>query len=328
MTVGGQALGEVAVPALGAADGVRKQAVVDETDAHRELRRLADSALGSRRYSATFGRADVCTWYGVGGSPHARMSTIEQKQLAEARSRDLDGLRSSLGRDPVPERGRARSSECVRRRAPRARRRADIDGEVIVVDNGSDDGSARAGRGRRRARRPRARARLRQRLPGRLRAPPAARYILMADADLTYDFDEIPRFLAELEAGADMVIGNRMENIQPGAMPWHHRYIGNPLLSGFLNLLFHTGVDDAHCGMRAFRRDVPAAAGSAHDRHGVRLRDGDPRREGEARRSASSRSSTTRAAASRSCRASATAGATCASCWCTRPTTCSSSPAR
>ena len=53
-----------------------------------------------------------------------------------------------------------------------------------------------------------------------------------------------------------MVIGNRMRNIQPGAMPWLHRYIGNPLLSGFLNLLFRTGVDDAHCGMRAFRTDL------------------------------------------------------------------------
>src|ERR1035441_6309104 len=78
----------------------------------------------------------------------------------------------------------------------------------------------------------------------------------MADADLTYDFGEIPRFLGELDAGADMVIGNRMKNIQPGAMPWLHRYIGNPLLSGFLNLLFRTGVDDAHCGMRALRRDL------------------------------------------------------------------------
>jgi hypothetical protein len=52
-----------------------------------------------------------------------------------------------------------------------------------------------------------------------------------------------------------MVIGDRMKNIHPGAMPWHHRYIGNPLLSGFLNLLFRTGIDDAHCGMRALRRD-------------------------------------------------------------------------
>jgi glycosyltransferase involved in cell wall biosynthesis len=81
------------------------------------------------------------------------------------------------------------------------------------------------------------------------------RYIVMADADLTYDFEEIPRFVAELEKGADMVIGDRMKNIHPGAMPWHHQYIGNPLLSGFLNFLFKTGIDDAHCGMRAVRRD-------------------------------------------------------------------------
>jgi hypothetical protein len=53
-----------------------------------------------------------------------------------------------------------------------------------------------------------------------------------------------------------MVIGDRMENIHPGAMPWLHRYVGNPLLSGFLNLLFRTGISDAHCGMRALRTDT------------------------------------------------------------------------
>src|SRR3712207_9422487 len=80
----------------------------------------------------------------------------------------------------------------------------------------------------------------------------------MADADLTYDFDEIPKFVREMEQGAEMVIGNRMNNIRPGAMPWLHRYVGNPLLTGFLNVLFRTGVADAHCGMRAVRRDVLA----------------------------------------------------------------------
>src|SRR5258708_16274857 len=78
----------------------------------------------------------------------------------------------------------------------------------------------------------------------------------MADADLTYDLNEIPRFVAALEAGADMVIGDRMDNIQPGAMPWLHRYVGNPILTGLLNLFFRTGIKDAHCGMRALRRDV------------------------------------------------------------------------
>ena len=82
------------------------------------------------------------------------------------------------------------------------------------------------------------------------------KYIVMADADLTYDFAEIPRFVENLEEGADMVIGNRMENIQPGAMPWLHRYVGNPILTGILNLFFRTGVSDAHCGMRGIRRDV------------------------------------------------------------------------
>ena len=60
----------------------------------------------------------------------------------------------------------------------------------------------------------------------------------MADADLTYDFNEIPRFVAALDDGAEMVMGDRMDNIQPGAMPWLHRYIGNPILTGILNLFF------------------------------------------------------------------------------------------
>jgi glycosyltransferase involved in cell wall biosynthesis len=130
-----------------------------------------------------------------------------------------------------------------------------IAGEVIVVDNSSDDGSAQiAERAGARVVRESERGYGSAYLAGLAAA--AGEYILMADADLTYDFGETPRFLKELKAGADVVIGNRMNNIHPGAMPWLHRYIGNPLLSGFLNLLFRTGVDDAHCGMRAVRRDV------------------------------------------------------------------------
>jgi glycosyltransferase involved in cell wall biosynthesis len=128
---------------------------------------------------------------------------------------------------------------------------AGISGEVVVADNGSEDASAELAElaGARVVHEP-----LRGYGSAYLAGFAAARgqYIVMADADLTYDFNEIPRFLAELQAGADMVIGDRMSNIHPGAMPWHHRYIGNPLLSRFLNLLFHTGVSDAHCGMRAF----------------------------------------------------------------------------
>jgi glycosyltransferase involved in cell wall biosynthesis len=132
--------------------------------------------------------------------------------------------------------------------------RAGVSGEVIVADNGSEDGSGElaALAGARVVHEP-ARG-----YGNAYRAGFAAaqgEFIVMADADQTYDFEDIPRFLAGLWDGADMVIGDRMRGIQPGAMPWHHRYIGNPLLSGLLNVLFHTGVSDAHCGMRAFRRD-------------------------------------------------------------------------
>jgi glycosyltransferase involved in cell wall biosynthesis len=80
-------------------------------------------------------------------------------------------------------------------------------------------------------------------------------YIVMVDADLTYDFGEIPSFVRELDDGAQLVVGNRMQNITPGAMPFLSR-LGNPLLSGFLNVLHRTNVRDVHCGMRALRRDV------------------------------------------------------------------------
>jgi glycosyltransferase involved in cell wall biosynthesis len=145
-------------------------------------------------------------------------------------------------------------AQCVDR-ARTALEGSGLSGEVIVADNDSEDGSARlaASAGAIVVHEPE-RGYGSAYMAGFLVA--RGEYIVMADADLTYDFNEIPRFVGELERGADMVIGNRMKNIHPGAMPWLHRYIGNPLLSGFLNLLFRTGVDDAHCGMRAFRRDV------------------------------------------------------------------------
>ncbi|MEA2350119.1 MAG: hypothetical protein QOG86_1060, partial [Thermoleophilaceae bacterium] len=126
---------------------------------------------------------------------------------------------------------------------------------VIVVDNGSDDGSGAlaAGAGARVVEESR-----RGYGSAYLAGLAAARgeHIVMADADLTYDFREIPRFVDQLVLGADMVVGNRMENIQPGAMPALHRYVGNPVLTGILNLFFRTGVRDAHCGMRAVRREA------------------------------------------------------------------------
>jgi glycosyltransferase involved in cell wall biosynthesis len=129
--------------------------------------------------------------------------------------------------------------------------------EVIVVDNGSIDGSAEIAA--------QAGARViheRRRGYGAayLRGFQEARglYLVMGDADGTYEFTDIPRFIEPLvRNGYDMVIGSRLKgNILPGAMPWSHRWIGNPILSGMLRLLFHTRLSDSHCGMRAFSREA------------------------------------------------------------------------
>src|SRR3954453_10721809 len=148
----------------------------------------------------------------------------------------------------------ANIERCVNR-ALEAMQEAGIAGEVVVADNASEDGSAELAQaaGARVIHEPR-RGYGSAYLAGFAAA--RGRYIVMADADLTYDFAEIPRFVEHLDAGAHLVMGDRMDQIQPGAMPWLHRYVGNPILSGTLNLFFRTGVRDAHCGMRAVRRDV------------------------------------------------------------------------
>ena len=82
----------------------------------------------------------------------------------------------------------------------------------------------------------------------------SSNFVVMGDSDLSYNFTEAPRFLAELEKGFDMVIGNRFAGgIETGAMPWHHRYIGNPILSRIGRLFFRIPISDFHCGLRAVR---------------------------------------------------------------------------
>ena len=84
------------------------------------------------------------------------------------------------------------------------------------------------------------------------------KYIFIADADDSYDFAEVPRFLEPLQKGAaDVIIGSRFRGqIKKGAMPWLHQYIGNPLLTWTLNRALETKVSDAHCGMRAFTKEA------------------------------------------------------------------------
>lgn len=131
-----------------------------------------------------------------------------------------------------------------------------IAGEVIVADNGSTDGSQFI------AEQHGARV-----LHVPVRGYGAAlnagissargTYVLMADADDSYNFTHIPRFLEELRKGADLVMGNRFAGgIGPGAMPPLHRYLGNPVLSWMGRTLFKTPVGDFHCGIRAFSKSA------------------------------------------------------------------------
>jgi hypothetical protein len=81
--------------------------------------------------------------------------------------------------------------------------------------------------------------------------------VVFGDADDSYDFGDVPRFVEKLRDGHELVMGNRFRGgIRPGAMPWKHRYLGNPVLSGIGRLFFHAPVGDFHCGLRGFRREA------------------------------------------------------------------------
>jgi hypothetical protein len=136
-------------------------------------------------------------------------------------------------------------------------------GEVVVADNGSTDGSVEIAlaHGARVVH-------VAQRGYGAAYrggfAAARGRIIVMGDSDDTYDFSRLDALVARLESGADLVLGSRLRGtIEPGAMPWLHRYVGNPLLSATLNLFYRTRISDTHSGLRAFRRE-------AYERLGLR----------------------------------------------------------
>jgi len=142
---------------------------------------------------------------------------------------------------------------CVRK-AIEACRAAGVDAEVLVADNGSQDGSPELARA--------AGARVlhvaEKGYGAALRAGIEAargRFVVMGDADDSYEFEDVPLFLARLRAGDELVMGSRFRGIiHPGAMPFLHRFLGNPVLTWILNLFFGAGITDAHCGMRGFSR--------------------------------------------------------------------------
>ena len=129
-------------------------------------------------------------------------------------------------------------------------------GEVVVVDNGSTDRSAQvaASAGARVVHEP-LKGYGQAYLTGFAQAK--GRYLIMGDADDTYDFSDLRGFIEPLEAGHDMVMGTRIKGrIEPGAMPWHHRWLGVPALTAVLNILFKAGISDAHCGMRSLTAEA------------------------------------------------------------------------
>ena len=137
--------------------------------------------------------------------------------------------------------------------------RAGVDGEVVVADNGSTDGSRdlAADAGARVV--PVAERGYGAALKGGIAAA-RGEYVIMGDADDSYDFEHLEPFLDRLRAGDDLVMGNRFAGgIEPGAMPWLHRYLGNPVLSTVGRVFFRVPVKDFHCGLRGFRRDSAVA---------------------------------------------------------------------
>ncbi len=144
---------------------------------------------------------------------------------------------------------------CVAK-AVAALRALGVDGEVVVADNGSTDGSQDIAR----AHGARVVHAERRGYGSALQKGIAAargRFIILGDADDSYDFGRLEGFIDRLRQGDDLVMGNRFQGgIRPGAMPWLHRYVGNPVLTGILNLFFHSPIRDAHCGLRAFRKDA------------------------------------------------------------------------
>ncbi len=144
---------------------------------------------------------------------------------------------------------------CIRK-AQTFLRESGIDGEVLISDNGSSDGS------RRLAEEAGARVVVTDRrgygsalIYGTQQA--YGRYIIMGDADDSYDFLHLMPFVEKLREGYDLVMGNRFRGgIEKGAMPFSHRYLGNPVLSTIGRVLFHSRIRDFHCGLRGYNREA------------------------------------------------------------------------
>jgi hypothetical protein len=134
-------------------------------------------------------------------------------------------------------------------------------GEIVIADNGSTDGSQEYVESQGARVVPVARRGYGAALIGGCEGADG-RYLLMGDADGSYDFKDGVAMIGRLIEGADLCMGSRFKGgIAKGAMPWKNRYIGNPALTGVLNLFFRSGIEDAHCGLRAITKESFKACG-------------------------------------------------------------------
>lgn len=179
--------------------------------------------------------------------------TPPEEDQAETTGSGLSAIEVSI---VMPCLNEAETLERCIRKAQAAITRHALRAEIIIADNGSSDGSQQ----------------IAERLGARVVAvwekgygsalrggieAARGRYIVMGDSDDSYDFSEIYPFVEKLRAGHELVMGNRFRGgILPGAMPWKHRWIGNPVLTGIGRLFFHCPAGDFHCGLRAFSKDA------------------------------------------------------------------------